>query len=134
MARKTIKVEIPESSPNKLLELLKCITEKHQFDPENSPIKGPMMDDFLLKQVLASEKRKEAKRLSDLSQAMLGEADQILGTGPGQSRQSEGTLLNHLTYFRDQLLLHFRGNEQKMKDYGFKVTLGEAKTPVRKPK
>ena len=134
MARRTVKVEIPEGKPEDLISLAKSITERYTQDVQNNPLRLLPMEEFVHKQVAASEKRKEAKRLLDQGQSSLSEAEKIMGISAGQSRQTEGTLLYHLTAIRDQLLLAFRGNEEKLRDYGFKVTVSEAKAPNRKNK
>lgn len=134
MARKTIRVDMPVGKPEELMGLLKSILEKYEKDPKTSPLKSLNMTDFTAKTNLAAITRKDAKRLSEQSQAMYGESEQLMGIAPGQSRQSEGTLLYLLTMVRDQLLLTYRGNEDKLAEYGFKVSIGTAVNPVRKDK
>jgi hypothetical protein len=134
MARKTVRVDIPARKAEDLMKLIQNVSEKYTQDSSNSPLRALNMTEFVSKANQASEKRKEAKRLADTSQGLNGEAEQLLGIAPGQNRQSEGSLLYQLTLIRDQLLLIYRGNEDKLAEYGFKVSVGTASTPGRKPK
>lgn len=134
MARKTVKIEIPESKPDDFITLLERIIEKHEDDVSKSPL-----DDAEVKQLkdivtAAKKTRLKSQKLKEESEAEMEKAKMQLGIGKGQTSQTPGTGYFLVTKFRDVLLPKFKGTEEELSNWGFKVVIGTAKSPVRKPK
>ena len=134
MARKTVKVDIPDGSPHALLELIDKILEKHNKDPQNSPLDEEDVKILEAMQKEGAPMRKKAKELDEEKQALNNQVSQLLGIGKGQNRETPGTGGFAVTGVRDTLLKKYRGIEENLSQYGFNVVIGEAKSPIRKPK
>jgi hypothetical protein len=120
MARKNIRVVIP-TNPEDLVKLGENIVAKHNEDPAASPIAGLDMEDFETKVTGADSKQKEAEKLRKDSETATEERDGLLGHRKDQNSNTAGTILNYVSRVRDILLGNFRGEEQKLGDYGFTV-------------
>ena len=134
MARRTIRVEIPTGKPDDLIALAKNVRTKHVADGADSPLDTDMMTTLNTKTTSAETKNASAKQHDAQAQALRQDRDTSLGLADGQTADSPDTVLNLLTYTRDALLLKFRGNEEKLSEYGFNVVVGSAKSPTKKPK
>ena len=134
MARRTIRVEIPTGKPDDLIALAKSVHTKHVADGADSPLDTDMLDTLNTKTTSAETKNASAKQHDAQAQALRQDRDTSLGLADGQTADSPDTVLNLLTYTRDALLLKFRGNEEKLSEYGFNVVVGSAKSPTKKPK
>ena len=134
MARRTIRVEIPTGKPDDLIALAKNVRTKHVADGADSPLDTDMLNTLNTKTTSAETKNASAKQHDEQAQALRQDRDTSLGLADGQTADSPDTVLNLLTYTRDALLLKFRGNEEKLSEYGFNVVVGSAKSPTKKPK
>jgi cell division protein ZapA (FtsZ GTPase activity inhibitor) len=128
MARKTVRVKIPYSKPDDLITLAKQINNKHESLGETSPLLAlNKMDAFAGKLSSANQLRDESKTLRAESESKMEEAKLNLGTAAGQSKETPDTVYNLLLQIRDQLLVTYRGNEEKLSEWGFDVVVGQAK-------
>lgn len=137
MSRKTIRVEIPISRTDEFSKLLKAIVAQHQSLGNNSPLKNiPNLDMNVFdgNRTDADAKRTKSEKLKAESEDLMLQANTVYGKAEGQDIQSPGTLYNLVAIIRDILLLVYKGNEEALSQWGFKVVLGQAKSPVRKPK
>lgn len=133
MARKTIRVDIPTGSPDKLIKLAKDINTRNNkvgTTPELDVDKATATNSTA---TTAEGKRALAASMAAEAQALNDEAATLLGIAAGQNAQTPNTLLFDVTGYRDELLMAFRGNEEKLSEYGFNVVVGEAKSPTKKP-
>ncbi len=126
MARKTIRIEIPNSSPDGMLTILQGIKDKQETEGANSPINGVDMTEFATEVDSAAADRAEAKRLEAEVQTLNMKANRTIGISEGQTSQTEGTLYFEMLQIRDQLLSYYRGNEKELEQWGFKVVIGNA--------
>ena len=78
----------------------------------------------------AKASHKDFKKFDGQAQAARQTRDISLGVEPGKAKAA--TVLAGLTYARKQLLIAHEDNEDKLSEYGFKVVIGTAKSPVRK--
>ncbi len=132
MARKTVKVAIPTGKPDEFVKLAKGILKKHQADGSDSPLTTvdmALFDDALKK---SDDKRTESQDLRNKSEARMQEAYSYLGIGKGQNIETPGTVYHLISRVRDQLLVTYRGNEEKLSEYGFPVVVGTAASPTKK--
>ncbi|MBI3876541.1 MAG: hypothetical protein HY300_11435 [Verrucomicrobia bacterium] len=134
MARKTVKVDLPSNSPDDFIKLAKNLHDKHVADGDASPLDVDKMTLLGAATTPADSKNKTAKQLDAQAQTLRQERDGLLGTADGQTAETPGTMLNLLTYARDELLVKYRGTEEKLSEYGFNVLVGSAKGPTKKPK
>lgn len=134
MARKTIRIDIPSSQPDFLIDLADGFSEAGQ--KTGDPLKTEVdWKNFDARRTKARALRADAAKLSAQAEAQRAEAAVLLGVAPGQSTETEGTILHDLTGGRDLLLVKNRGNEEALSAYGFNVVLGTASTGRKnKPK
>lgn len=137
MARKTIKVEIPVKKPEAYSKLLNKILEKHTALGASSPLTGDPDIDMTVfgnKLTAANDKRKESEDLREQSQKLMEQANNIYGSGKGQTVSTEGTLYYMADVIRTALLKKYKNNEEALSEFGFDVVVGQAKSPTKKPK
>lgn len=128
MARKTVKVKIPEN-PDELILLLGKILAKHQSDGANSPLKSLEMQLFETLLNVASAANAEMQRLYDLAKIETGKRDNAFG-----SAQTNQTLLYITAQIRDLLLVIYKTNPRELGQWGFDVVEGEVTTSHREAK
>ena len=87
------------------------------------------MDKFNSKLGGAESDRLESEKLREQSEAKMQQARIQLGTDKGQSINTPNTLYYLITLIRDFLLVVYAGNEEVLSEWGFKVVVGEAKSP-----
>ncbi len=140
MARKTVRVDLPTSNPDKLLHLCRAIVNQHLKAGDSSPVKalesvddGIKMADIEALLVEAEQKRAEAKELEARVQALNGEVAQLTGLAHGQTSRTKSTLYSSVVRIRDFLLSLYRGNENTLEIWGFNVTIGVASTRRQTP-
>ncbi len=131
MSRKIVRVNVPRSQPDRLIELAGKILAQHEADGAKSPLAAERMSTL---QELVKEARSLNSKAADLAAQASGtrhRRDQVLGIADGQTSGNVNTLLNLVKYARVQLGIHFEGHEQSMETYGFNVVVGSAKSPRR---
>lgn len=121
MARKTVRVDIPRN-PEKCIELMDNVLEKHDELGANSPLNALPMDELAAKATPVRAKQKQAKDMERELNKVYGERDVLLGDGT----QSPDTVRFILAQARDTLLGVNRKNPRLLGDWGFDVTEGEA--------
>lgn len=122
MARKVVRMDIPTSEPEKLIEFASRVLERHKKLKDKSLLKELDMEDFekKLQQIVA--KRKEAKELRQKSEALMEEAQKLLGMAKGQTKDSKGTIIYYLTKGRDILKLRL-DNIENSSIYGYETVV-----------
>ena len=125
MSRKTIKVVIPEN-PEELIDLAKLVHQKHVLDAGAGPLNGLNMMDFDTKTQSANTFHLQSEALHRDAVTATQNRDLALGLSEGQTSMQPGTVDFYVRSVVDVLLGHFRGNEQKLGDYGFIVVEGTA--------
>jgi len=131
MARKTVRINVPLGNPDDLVSLAESIHAKHTELKDKSPLKGLTdldMDDFGENVTEADEQRTNAKDFERKAQEANGKASGIIGVGPGNTRNTKGTLLFGITQIRDFLAAVNKGNEEALNGWGFEVVVGQAKS------
>jgi hypothetical protein len=135
MARKTVRVDIPEGKPEDLIALGQAIFAKHNKDGAASPLDKDKMIALGAALGIAAPQHQAAKDADGVAQKARQVRDGALGLADGQNVTTPNTVLNLTSYARDQLLIEHEGAEEGLTDYGFNVVVGSAKNPKpRKPK
>jgi len=137
MARKTVRVPLPKGYPDKFIDLMKDIVEKHEELGASSPLNDPSvinMTDFKQKLEQADAMRKESIAHRAAAETKMNQAKHILGTDFGQTINTEGTLYYMLESIKMQLLNAHRGVEETLSTYGFDVVIGSASVGAKKKK
>ena len=129
MARKTIKIEIPIGSPDDMITLAEGIVAHNTELGAGAKLDSDEVTELKDKAALAKAKRKKSAELKAQAATLDDEAAALIGIAPGQDAQTEDTVLYRVVGFRDELLTEHRGNEQTLGEYGFKISIGTAKTP-----
>ena len=140
MARRTVRVEMPIKRPDAFMQLLKDIIDRHltlinsgnpsPLDP-NSKID---MTAFIAFFTDAKAKLTQSRGFKEKSENLMQQAQTVIGTAKGQNVNTPDTLYNTADDIKDFFLNFYKGNEEAMSEWGFKVVVGEAKNAVRKPK
>jgi hypothetical protein len=123
MAKKTVRIEIPERSPKSMIELCGKIISKHKADGESSVLKSLDMATFEGKHGTASTKYTESDSLHKQAEAAHQEAMTAIGVAEGQNINTPDTLYSIIAQIRDMLLVLNKGNEEKLGDWGFDVVV-----------
>ena len=138
MAKTTIRVELPTSSPDLLVALLETLLTEHDKREAETPGSSPLKaeDIVKLRPIVTGAKadRLKAKNLTAQAAALTEESNKALGLAAGQNQRVENTGLYYAAQLRDSLLVTYRGRENAMEPFGYKVVLGSAAAPKRKPK
>lgn len=132
MSKKTVKVEVPEN-PEELIDLAKLIYQKHVLDGGTGPLSSMNMADFDAKTTSASGFHLTSEKLHRDAVTATQDRDLALGMSEGQTSMQPGTVDFYVRSIVDVLLGHFRGNEQKLGDYGFIVVEGTQTFSKEKP-
>jgi hypothetical protein len=131
MARKTVRVDVPSSKAERLLQLGKDILDMHNDPNSNSPLNPAKVAKLQSAVSIADSNHTEAKQHEAQAQSGRQVRDTALGIADGQTAQTPDTVLFHVTDARDVLLNAYRGNEEKLSEFGFNVRIGTAKSPTR---
>lgn len=134
MSRKTVRIELPDGSPDDLIILGKKLTDKHAELGADSPLDETRMTKLAAALGIASQNNDAAKAADGVAQKARLARDTALGMAPGQNAQTKDTVLKLVAKSRDELLLAHEDNEEALTEYGFTVVVGTAKAPTRKPK
>ena len=132
MARKTVRVDVPNGKPEELSKLAGKIVTKHTDDGQTSPLDNGKMAKLASAVTLADEKNASANKLDAQAQTERQLRDRALGIDKGQTYDTPDTVLNLVSNARDRLLNVYEGNEEKLGEYGFNVVVGTAKSPTRR--
>jgi hypothetical protein len=132
MARKTVRVEVPNGQPGKLMDLGEKIVTRSTapgaagtLDPDRMTKLGSAI--AVAKGLHSTYVSKDAE-----AQAARQGRNSALGIAVGQNAHTPDTALKDILYARDQLLIEYEGNEEKLAEYGFNVVIGTTKSPTRK--
>ena len=110
------RVVIPKN-PDELIALAKSIGAKHTADATGSPLSSLNMADFTAKTTTAdTQNQVSAKLYRDA-----GTATQNRDNALGADRSTQGTVNYYVAAVRDILSGIYKGNEQKLGDWGFTV-------------
>lgn len=131
MSRSTVKAEINSNKPDEVLKIAGQSNKQHIVLGPDSPVKHLDMTTFNALVKSAEEKRAEAKRLHEQAEILNQSAMLDLGLTKNQNSKTPGTVYSILTSIRDILLGTYKGQEEKMNEWGFKVITG---TVVRNKK
>ena len=133
MARKTVRVDIPTSSPQDLMKLGQAIVDKDKADGDASRLDDKKIAALSAALAIAVPQDKAANDADAVAQKARQTRDQALGLADGQTVYTKDTALNLVTYARDLLLVENEGQEEALTAYGFNVVVGSAKGPTPAP-
>ncbi len=133
MARKTVRVDIPTSSPETLIALGQTIVKKDAADGDKSPLDKDKIAKLAAALAIAVPQNQAALDADAVAQKARQTRDQALGVADGQTVYTKDTALNLVTYARDLLLVENEGQEEALTAYGFNVVIGSAKNPTPAP-
>jgi signal transduction histidine kinase len=134
MARKTVRVDFIRTNADDLIVLMNRLIDRHTLLGTASPLKAAEVEALTELVASAATQRRQVKEAEARSQSLNNTVNTLLGIAKGQGATSPNTGLFLLTGMRDTLLKEYRGEEEKLSEWGFNVVTGEAKSPQRKPK
>ena len=118
MAARKPRIEIPKN-PDDLIKLLEKVTTKHEKDAANSPLKDLEMSPFKSLTAEAKKQHSDGEDFRKKAESCTQARDLALGTG--RKAVEKGTALFILLKIRDTLMGRYKGEEQKLGDWGFAV-------------
>lgn len=124
MSQSTVKVEIPVGSPDSMITLADDVEAHHIELAGDSPLKGLNMDSLTANVKIAREYRDKAKKLHQEAESYNQKAALALGIDPTQNSNTPGTVYNLLASIRDTLLGLYRGQEEQLGLWGYKIVRG----------
>lgn len=110
------RVIIPKN-PDKLIELANDIVAKHTADGAASPLSNLNMADMTTKTAVADTQNQASGKAYRDAELATENRDLALGA----DRSTQGTVNYYVAAVRDMLLGMYKGNEQKLGDWGFTV-------------
>jgi hypothetical protein len=122
------RINIPKN-PEQFLALCKALTEKHASDGASSPLNGLDMADLAAKTAEADTQNKLSARLYREAEKATQDRDLLIGT----DNAVKGTLMMYARSVRDVLGGLYKGNEQKLGEWGFEVANKVASGKTAKP-
>jgi hypothetical protein len=131
--KKTIKIHISIKDPDEVDKLAENIQTKAKEMGSDCPIDKEILAILAEKKKVQKEKRAEARKLHAQAEAATLDADTALGIAKGQNVNTLNTMYNAVTIIRDMLLIKYRGREEMLCEFGFKVVIGSTKSPSKKP-
>ncbi|MES2619898.1 MAG: hypothetical protein V4615_03525 [Bacteroidota bacterium] len=137
MPKKTIRIAIPTSHPDKLEELVADVWEQHLKLGASSPLAGSVIINMTRYEELkteALEKRELARKLHAQANALTEQSRNAFGVGMGQSITTPDTLYHELDKIKRILLVAHSGNEEALSEWGFNVVVGSAGVGAKKKK
>ena len=123
-----MRVIIPKN-PDDLIGLAKSIGTKHTADGAGSPLANLNTADFTAKTTAADTQNQLSAKMYRDAETATQNRDLALGAG----RITPGTVNYYVTAVRDILLGIYKGNEQKLGDWGFTVDQSSAPGTGTKP-
>ena len=134
MSRRTVKIEIPNGKPDEFIKLCQDILAKVTADGADSEVDPDLVAQLTAATTPAATKNQSAKQKDAEAQSLRQDRDTLLGLADGQNSETPGTALNAVSLIRSGLELKLHGKEETMGLFGFKVQVGSAKSPTKKPK
>lgn len=131
MSRKYLRIKIPWGKPDALLALAEKVETQYLNGSDKKALGNIDMENFTSVLQKAKEARSTALKLHASAQAKMQEAASLLGFDKGQTKRNVGTIYQLLLMIRDQLLVSFFNEEEKLGEYGFKTVISSS-TPRRK--
>lgn len=124
MAKKTVKIKIPRSKPDKFIQLCERIIAKHEADGKDSPLSDE--DVQLLKESINKAKpaRDGSIKMREQSESEMEKARLALGINKGQTGETPNTSIFAVTKIKKDLLSKFQGQEEQISEWGFDVVIG----------
>jgi hypothetical protein len=131
--RRFVRIERPES-PEDMVELGRHIVDQHLLLAGASPLVSDDIDMDAFEDLVEETETMYAswETLRGEVQALHQEALNIIGYGPGQTIETEGTLYNVNRNLRDRLLQKYQGNEEQLSNWSMKVVVTTKKTGRKK--
>jgi hypothetical protein len=109
------RINIP-SNPDDLIKLAQAIGKKHTTDGATSPLTALNMADMNTKTTTADTQNQSSAKLYRDAETATQNRDNALG-----DKSTQGTVNCYVASVRDVLLGLYKGNEQKLGDWGFTV-------------
>lgn len=136
MAKKTLRIPLYPKQPDKFIDLMKKVVERHESEGASSPLNDPSfvdMADFKAKLLQAEALRNESIEHRAEAEAKMDEAKSILGINKGQTISNTTTLYHMLDKIKSLLLVKNSDQPKHLVVYGFDVVEDTAKG-VGRPK
>ncbi|MFA6287901.1 MAG: hypothetical protein WC661_11005 [Opitutaceae bacterium] len=138
MARTTVRIVLPSANADQTIKLLETILAEHArretATPGSSPLKSSVITAIQALIGPAKADRLKSQELAAQAAALLEKSNKALGLAEGQNLRTEDTGLFYAAQVRDTLVAELRGKENEIETFGFKVVVGSAASPTRKPK
>jgi hypothetical protein len=119
MTKRRVKIDIPVRQQEKLIELAEAIYK--QSRSKLIPDHEIDFHSFHNNTLNAKDKRINAKVLYEKSRLITQEANELIGIGRGQNKSTPDTLYNIILLIRNHLKILFKGEEEKLRDWGYDV-------------
>ena len=130
--KNAVKIVIPRN-PEKLIKLAQAILEKHTDDGAGSILSGFDMAAFETLTEEADTRNGQAAKANRDKEKATQARNLALGTAKGQNRKTVGTATYIICSIRDILLGSYRGQEQRLGDWGFTVNFNTTPPPTPPP-
>lgn len=127
MAKRNVRVDIPIGSPDNMETLTNATLARHTVLGGASPLTGEVdMAGLASKHSITVTKRAQSNAEQGAAEADMLEANTAMGTAPGQSIDTVGTVYNLTGLVRDRLLFVHVDLEEELSKYGFNVVISDA--------
>ena len=131
MGKRTVKVKLPIYKLDEFITLCEKLIAKHTKLGAKSQLKAEEVAVLIEIVNNAKELRAEALDLHNQAENKMEQARIKLGVNKGQNSNTPGTAYYLIAKFRDLLLSENRSSEEQLSEYGFKVVIGQAKSPKK---
>ena len=122
------RINIPKN-PDQFVALCQGIVVKHAKDGANSPLTALNMAEMDTKATTADTQNKTSAKLYRDAETATQNRDLAIG----KNLNTAGTVNYYVAAVRDVLLGLYKGNEQKLGDWGFEVSQSAAASPKAVP-
>jgi hypothetical protein len=131
--KKNVKVDIPYSRPDDLIEVAEKMVTKDTELGEASQLR--ILDSVPFKKNLADAKsyRAEARSLHEKAEGLNQKANLCLGLDPAQNSSTPGTVYCYVVSAKNILEGYYNGQEKMLQEWGLGVTITEG-SPKAKAK
>jgi hypothetical protein len=133
MSRVNVSVDIPVNEPDKMIVLAENVQKRHEELGTASPLSGMDMKELSDDVTASKADRAEAKKLHKQAETKNQDANLKLGIDKSQNSKTPNTVYSKLVSIKDVLLGVYNGNEKKLSEFGFDVTIGTSSVNKKAP-
>jgi hypothetical protein len=123
MSRTNVKVEMPANKPDEMTALADKVVAHDSEMGTESPLVKDEVAALKAKNSSAKDKRERAEKMHAEAESLNQQGLIDIGVAKGQDSKTAGTVYTMMTNIRDTLLIKYKGQEERLSEWGYKVVI-----------